>query len=100
STAWTPEVLACSALEGRGIDQVWETILRHHSALKEAGELDRKRTQQLQRWFWTEIKACLNSALAQDPASAALMKDLEQKIADGKLLPPKAAQSLIDQFRR
>jgi LAO/AO transport system kinase len=92
--------LACSALEGRGIDQVWQSILRHHEALQEAGELDRKRTQQLQRWFWAEIKACLNSALAQDPASAALMKDLEQKIADGKLLPPKAAQSLINQFRR
>ncbi|MGI9492578.1 MAG: methylmalonyl Co-A mutase-associated GTPase MeaB [Geminicoccaceae bacterium] len=100
TTAWTPEVLTCSALEGRGIDQVWQAVLRHRKALMEAGELDGKRQQQLRGWFWSEIKACLSNALARDPVSAALMKDLEQKIANGKLLPPKAAQSLIDQFRR
>ncbi|MGI9502876.1 MAG: methylmalonyl Co-A mutase-associated GTPase MeaB [Geminicoccaceae bacterium] len=100
TTAWTPEVLTCSALEGRGIDRVWQSILRHHQALKEAGELERKREQQLRSWFWSEIRACLINALDQDETSAALMKDLEQKIASGRLLPPKAARSLIERFRR
>jgi len=100
TTAWTPEVLTCSALEGRGIDQVWQAIFRHRQCLEGAGELGGKRERQLRSWFWSEVKACLSAALDKDPASAALMKDLEQKIAKGQLLPPKAAHSLIEKFRR
>lgn len=100
SPAWTPEVLTCSALEGQGIDQVWQAILRHHQALKQAGELDAKRERQHQSWFRSEIQARLIEALRQDPTSAALMKDLEQQISAGKTLPSQAACRLISHFRR
>jgi LAO/AO transport system kinase len=95
SPAWTPEVLTCSALEQQGIEQAWEAIGRHRQALLRSGELEAKRERQQQSWFWSEIQAGLIDALRKDPASAALMKDLERKIGAGEILPPKAADMLV-----
>jgi LAO/AO transport system kinase len=95
SPAWTPEVLTCSALEQQGIEQAWEAIGRHRQALLRSGELEAKRERQQQSWFWSEIQAGLINALRKDPASAALMKDLERKIGAGEILPPKAADMLV-----
>ncbi len=97
--AWTPEVLTCSALEERGIDQVWQAVLRHRQALERSGELEARRQRQHQSWFWSEVKAGLIDALYQDPKSAAFMKDLEQQMSAGKILPPKAARKLIKLFQ-
>ncbi len=99
SPAWTPEVLTCSALNGEGIDQVWQAILRHRKALDQAGELGSKRRRQQQSWFWSEVQAGLIDALRQDPASAAFMKDLEGQINAGTILPPEASRRLIRYFR-
>lgn len=99
SPVWTPKVLTCSALEGHGIDQVWQTIKQHRLALEQSGELGAKRERQHQSWFWSEIQAGLLDALRQDPTSALLMKDLEHQINAGKTLPPKAARRLINHFR-
>ena len=100
STAWTPEVLTCSALEGNGIDQVWQAILRHHAAMLQTGDRDAKRARQQKSWFQAEIHAGLIDALSSDPSTASLMLDLEAEIRAGKLLPPKAARRLIEHFRQ
>ncbi len=99
SPAWTPEVLTCSALNGDGIDRVWQAILRHREALDLAGELQAKRGRQQQSWFWSEVQASLIDTLRHDPASAAFMKELEGQINAGTILPPEASRRLIKYFR-
>ncbi|MGH1480051.1 MAG: methylmalonyl Co-A mutase-associated GTPase MeaB [Geminicoccales bacterium] len=99
SPSWTPEVLTCSALKGDGIDQVWKAIKRHRQALEKSSELQAKRQRQHQSWFWSEVQASLIDALQQDPKSTALMRDLEDQINKGTMLPPEAARRLIRKFR-
>jgi LAO/AO transport system kinase len=96
---WTPEVLTCSALEGTGIDAVWEAVCRHRSALETAGELAAKRQRQTRSWLRAEVQAGLLDALAADPATGALLAELEDTVVAGKLLPPTAARTLIARFR-
>jgi LAO/AO transport system kinase len=98
--AWTPEVLTCSALHDQGIEEVWQAVQRHRQALKAAGELEAKRARQIRSWLWAEIQATLTDALASDPATAALLADLEDDVAAGRLLPPQAARALVTRFRR
>jgi LAO/AO transport system kinase len=97
--AWTPEVLACSALEEDGIDAVWQAVLRHRRALKESGELTAKRARQIRSWLWAEVQAGLADALRADPATAELLNELERDVDTGRVLPPQAARSLIARFR-
>ena len=97
--AWTPEVLACSALREQGIDQIWQTVRRHRLALEEGGELAAKRARQIRTWLWAEVQAGLADALRADPVTAELLAALEGEVDAGRLLPPQAARALIRRFR-
>ncbi|HYZ26923.1 MAG TPA: methylmalonyl Co-A mutase-associated GTPase MeaB [Geminicoccaceae bacterium] len=96
---WTPEVLTCSALHEEGIEQIWQTVLRHRQALEDSDELGRKRARQVRSWLWAEVQAGLADALRADPATAELLAALEDEVGAGRLLPPQAARALIERFR-
>jgi LAO/AO transport system kinase len=96
---WTPLVLMCSALEGTGIDAVWQAVGRHRVTLEAAGELAAKRQRQTRSWLRAEVEAGLLDALAADTATGALLAELDDAVAAGRLLPPTAARALIARFR-
>jgi LAO/AO transport system kinase len=96
--AWTPEVLACSALHDQGILEVWQAIQRHREALESAGELAARRARQARSWLWAEIRAGLVDGLRADPASRQRIQELERAVAAGRLLPAQAARRLMRQF--
>src|SRR5262245_27081569 len=49
---WAPPVLTCSALEGVGLDEVWNQIAAHRAHLERHGALaEQRRTQDVQ-WLW------------------------------------------------
>jgi LAO/AO transport system kinase len=97
--AWTPEVLACSALQEEGIDAVWQAVRRQRGALEDGGELAAKRARQSRSWLLAEMQAALAEALRADPPTAELMAGLEDAVGAGRLLPPQAARELIARFR-
>ena len=99
SAGSTPEVLTCSALDGTGIDRVWQAVCRQRDALEAAGELAAKRQRQTRSWLRAEVQAGLLDALAADPGTGALLPELEDAVAAGQLLPPAAARTLIARFR-
>jgi LAO/AO transport system kinase len=98
TAAWTPQVLACSALHDRGTQEVWQAVQRHRQALEEHGELAAKRARQAHSWLWAEIEAGLVEGLRGDPASRRRIAELEREVAAGTLLPPRAARRLVQQF--
>ena len=97
--AWTPDVLACSALYGEGIDEIWQAVRRQRQALEDSGELAAKRARQTRSWLWAEVQAALADALRADPATADFLTAIEDDVRSGRLLPPQAAHELIRRFR-
>ena len=95
-----PEVLAISALEGKGIAEAWEAMMRIHSALSSDGRLAALRSDQSRRWFWSEVQALLGEAILGDAALAASAAALEDDVAEGLMLPHAAARKLLAAFRR
>ena len=96
--AWTPQVLACSALHDQGIEEVWQAVQRHRKALEQVGELAAKRARQARSWLWAEIQAGVVEGLQADPASRQQIRDLEREVEAGALLPPQAARRLVQRF--
>jgi LAO/AO transport system kinase len=96
---WRPQVLLCSALEGRGIDSVWDTVRAHRAALCESGEMEQLRRQQAVAWMWSELSGIVQDAVRADPAVEGLVGTLEAEVADGKCLPAAAARRLLETFR-
>jgi LAO/AO transport system kinase len=94
---WQPPVLLASALEGRGIDEVWRTVRAHREALGD--ELVRLRARQWQAWLWSEIEARLLRTLRDDAEAGTLLATLEREVGAGRLLPVRAARQVVDRFR-
>ncbi len=99
SATWRPKVLMCSALEGRGIEEVWEQILACKAARESAGEFAARRAEQARAWMWREVQESLLQALKSDPRITARLNDLEREVAAGTTHPAAGARELIEMFR-
>jgi LAO/AO transport system kinase len=97
SDAWTPRVLTCSALEQRGIDELWSTIEEFADATAGA-EQDARRREQARAWMRDELADSVLERLHADAKTAAAADQLEADVAEGRLAPTTAARRLLDVF--
>ena len=98
SPNWRPPVLTCSALNGTGIGQVWETVEAFRARMRECGELPARRGKQASAWMWNEVGDSLRAALQANPAAARLIPGLEAKVSAGTVTPGAAARKLLAAF--
>lgn len=96
--AWATEVVACSALTGAGIDEIWSTVERFEETIRSAGELDAARAEQATAWLWSEIGDTLLDRFRADPAVGAALPAAEADVASGLVTPTRAARGLLDRF--
>ena len=94
--SWDPPVLTVSALEAQGMDRVWAIIEDHRSRLTASGELDAKRREQQQRWFWSMIDDGLKMHFLGRKDVQRRLPAMEAAIAAGKLTPTEGARRLLD----
>ncbi|MEO3760524.1 methylmalonyl Co-A mutase-associated GTPase MeaB [Mycobacterium sp. B14F4] len=95
-TLWRPPVLTMSALEGRGLTELWDTVLKHRQVLTEAGEFEaRRRTQQVE-WTWSMVRDTVLDRVLSNPQVREIRGAVERQVRDGELPPALAAQQLLD----
>jgi len=99
SRAFTSEVLACSALEGRGMDAIWSCLDAFKQQLVAAGEFGSRRAEQAKTWLWSETAAILLEALKDHPEVAEELPFFEARVQSGELPATLAAQQLVARFR-
>lgn len=92
---WRTVVLTCSAITGDGLDEVWEVICRHRTALKASGELGEKRREQSVAWMWDIVAEGLRERFYQNPRVAEELKMAAEHVAAGRRLPTEAALELL-----
>lgn len=95
---WEVPVNTCSALENRGIEDVWATIERFRATMTDNGELSRSRAAQALAWLWDEIAEQLLETLKGDAAVRQRIAELEDAVTAGRTSPRVAAHALIEQF--
>jgi len=96
---WEPRVLLVSALEGRGVDELWRVLEEFRTSMDESGALERRRAEQAREWMWAEVSESLLESLRHDDRVAALAEQLEGEVAAGSVSPSAAAQQMLRAFR-
>ncbi|MCY4478408.1 MAG: methylmalonyl Co-A mutase-associated GTPase MeaB [Rhodospirillales bacterium] len=91
---WTPCVIACSSLDGTGLDEIADAVERHRTAMAKAGSLEARRAAQAGAWLWREVEDSLVAALHADERLAPAVAALEAEVA-AQTLPPSAAARRI-----
>ena len=97
-TAWSTEVLACSALQQVGISEVWTAVENFSAAVNASGELGDARADQATAWLWSEIGDTLLERFRSSASVSALLPSIENDVAAGRLTPTRAALSLLKAF--
>jgi LAO/AO transport system kinase len=92
---WDPPVVTVSASENTGMDTVWSIIEDHRARLRTAGELQRKRREQQQTWFWSMIEDGLKHHFLGRADVKRLLPDIESAVARAELTPTEAARRLL-----
>jgi LAO/AO transport system kinase len=94
-TLWRPPVLTMSALEGTGLEELWETVERHRQVLSEAGEFEARRRAQQVDWTWQMVRDTVLDRVLSNPAVRKGRADVERQVLTGELTPSLAAQQIL-----
>lgn len=95
-TLWRPPVLTMSAIEGHGLSELWETVLKHREVLTEAGEFEARRRAQQVDWTWSMVRDTVLDRVMSHPGVREIRDEVERRVREGELTPALAAQEILD----
>jgi LAO/AO transport system kinase len=99
-TLWRPPVLTMSALEGNGLIELWDTVLKHREVLTAAGEFEARRRAQQVDWTWAMVRDAVLDRVLTHPSVKRMRAEVERQVRDGELTPALAAQRILDVAER
>ena len=96
---WTAPVLTCSAIENRGIREIWQMILDHRAQQEAGGHLERRRQAQALSWMRELISSGLQEIFQNASAVQERFARLEHSVRERKISPSRAARELLDLYK-
>ncbi|QWD82771.1 methylmalonyl Co-A mutase-associated GTPase MeaB [Polynucleobacter sp. MWH-P3-07-1] len=93
---WHPIVMSLSALNGQGVPELWDNILRFQKLQTANGKLEERRKQQAGSWMWERIDAGLKHAFRSHPEVQALLPRLSAEVNAGTMAASVAARRLLE----
>jgi len=97
---WKVEVQTCSALENLGISDAWDVMSRYREMLLAKNQLNLRRADQARTWMWSEVQDSLISDLKADRNVQKHIPELEAAAGSGMLPAGKAAERLLEIYRK
>ena len=99
-SGWAPVVSTASSIKNIGIDIVWDKITEYKKMVSENGYFNKNRDRQQIQWMYNNINEELKRLFYNSENIANHLKILEKDIIDAKISPVKAAEKVIDEFKR
>ena len=84
ANGWKVEVNTCSGLEKIGLEEIWETIEKHNSQMKENSYFTKNRKEQNIYWLHSQIKEELGNKKYSHLKTNGELKKLEENLLNKK----------------
>ena len=95
STAWQAEVMRLSALNGTGVKDLWDKVLRFKQLQTDGGRWGARRQGQALTWMNERIQSGLREAFTQHAGVAAALSQMQQDVIAGRVAASTAARRLL-----
>jgi LAO/AO transport system kinase len=95
-SGWQPKVVLCSAMNNKGIDDIWSMIFEYIELTKENNYFLNKRLDQNKFWLLQTIEEQLKNEFFNDAKIKAELKTQLKLIASNKTTPFAAADYLLN----
>jgi LAO/AO transport system kinase len=99
-SGWKPVVSTASSTKNIGIDSVWNTVLEFKKLVDKNGYFNKNRTRQQIQWMYNNINEALKQLFYGSEHVSSKLSALEKDIMASKISPVKAAQEIIDVFKK
>lgn len=97
---WSPVVSTASSTKNIGIDVVWDEITNYKKLVSENGYFAKNRDHQQIQWMYNNINEELKRLFYNSENIANHLSSLESDIVSSKISPVKAAQKMIEEFKK
>ena len=97
---WIPKVSSCSAIENEGIDEVWDIIESFKNLTTLNGSFIKNRKHQAKFWLEHTINTSIQTQFYANKNVQLKLAELENQVMDGKVSPFKAAQELLNVYKK
>ena len=84
-------VVTCSALQGDGLDRIWQIITERQAEREASGALAARRARQNIVWMWSLVDQHIRARLTAGHKAA----EIERQVRAGRLSPVSAADRII-----
>jgi LAO/AO transport system kinase len=98
SSGWKPKVLTCSALTGKGIGDVWETVREYEQMARDQSTFEQRRREQAQYWMHQTIEDRLRTEFFNHSDVQQALETVEQAVRAGQMSSVAAAERLLQVF--
>lgn len=95
---WSPDVLTCSAIENKGIPEVWTKIKAYSKLTLENGYFRERRNEQSKYWMNETIQDLLKRHFSENENISQLKKDYEKKVMRNEISSFQAAHLLVNKY--
>jgi GTPase len=99
-SGWSPVVSTASSTENIGIAHVWNEITKYKKLVLGNGYFNKNRNHQQIQWMYNNINEELKQMFYGSENIANHLTDLENEIVSAKISPVKAAQKIINEFKK
>jgi LAO/AO transport system kinase len=93
--AWTPKVMATSALVADQVAAVWQVVASFRAAQQAHGAFGERRRGQARAWLWERIDSGLRQSFRAHPQVRAQLADTLAAVEAGRLPVSVAARRLL-----
>jgi LAO/AO transport system kinase len=95
---WVVPVRAVSALDGRGVSEIWDDVARFRAAREATGAWTQRRREQVLTALWAEIDHGLLDNFRAALGMAGRVAAVETEVVAGNRIPAAAARELLAAF--
>ena len=97
-TPWRPPVIPTVSTRNEGIDELWASLSRHRSHMKESGRLLEVRRQRVRRELTEQVEYLVKNQIWDQVKETIELDDLVEKIVRRRQDPYSAARDLLDEI--
>jgi len=99
-SGWSPVVSTASSTKNIGIDTVWEEIKKYKKLVTKNGYFESNRNHQQIQWMYNNVNEELKNLFYGSKNIKTHLKTLEKDIISTKISPVKAAQLIMEEFKK
>ena len=99
-SGWEPVVTKASSTKNTGIDTVWNEITKYKQLVNDNGYFIKNRNHQKIRWMYDNINEELKHMFYGSKDIKSKLSVLEKDIISSEISPVKAAQLIIEKFKK